>query len=43
MIDQDAGGILVILFTDHLEEHGAAIARLVRPGSRVEVRQAGDE
>ena len=37
MIDQDAGGILVILFTDHLEEHGAAIAQLVRPGSRVEV------
>ena len=41
MIDQDAGGILVILFTDHLEEHGAAIARLVRPGSKVEVRRAG--
>jgi hypothetical protein len=41
MIDQDAGGILVILFTDHIEEHGAAIAQLVRPGSKVEVRRAG--
>ena len=39
MIDQDAGGILVIMFSDHVEEHAAAVAQLVQPGSKVEVRR----
>ena len=41
MIDQKKDGMLVILFTGHLEEHAAAIAKLVRPGAKLEVRRAG--
>lgn len=41
MIDQEKDGMLVILFSDHLEEHAAAIARLVHPAAKLEVRQAG--
>ena len=36
LVDQDRGGVFVMLFTDHLEEHGAAIAKLVRPGASIE-------
>jgi len=39
-IDQERGGIIVVLFTDRLAEHGAAIAGLVHPGAPIEVRQA---
>ena len=39
-IDQAAGGVLVMLFTDHIAEHDAAIRQLVRPDARVEVRHA---
>jgi hypothetical protein len=39
-IDQEAGGVMVVLFVDHLEEHGAAIAKIVRPGARIEIRPA---
>lgn len=41
MIDQEKGGLLVILFSDHVEDHVAAIARLVHPAAELEVRQAG--
>jgi hypothetical protein len=41
MIDQEKDGILVVLFSDHLEEHAAAIARLVHPAAKLEVREAG--
>lgn len=40
LIDNDKGGILVMLFTGHLEEHAAAIAKLIKPGAPVEVRLA---
>ena len=39
-VDQDRGGLLVVLFTDRVEEHGAAIAKLVRPGASIEIRAA---
>jgi hypothetical protein len=33
-------GSFVMLFTGHLEEHAAAIAKLIRPGEPVEIRRA---
>jgi hypothetical protein len=39
-VDQERGGLLVVLFTANLEEHGRAIAQLVRPGAPVELRLA---
>jgi hypothetical protein len=33
-------GSFVVLFTGHLEEHAAAIAKLIRPGEPVEIRLA---
>ena len=39
-VDQERGGMLVMLFTGHLEEHAAAIAKLIRPDAPVEVRLA---
>lgn len=41
MIDQEKGGILVALFSDNVEEHAAAIARLVHPAAELEIREAG--
>ena len=41
MIDQEKGGILVALFSDNVEEHAAAIARLVHPAATLEVRETG--
>ena len=40
LVDNDKGGVLVMLFTGHLEEHAAAIAKLIKPGAPVEVRLA---
>ena len=39
MIDQEKGGIVVALFSDNVEEHAAAIARLVHPAAELEVRK----
>lgn len=39
-IDQERGGVLVVLFTANLEAHAEAIARLVRPGIAIELREA---
>jgi hypothetical protein len=39
-VDQERGGVLVVLFTGHLQEHGQAIAQLVRPGAAIELREA---
>jgi hypothetical protein len=39
-VDQERGGVLVVLFTGHLQEHGEAIAQLIRPGAAIELRQA---
>jgi hypothetical protein len=39
-IDHESGGVLVMLFTDHIAEHDAAIRQLVRPGAPIEVRHA---
>jgi hypothetical protein len=39
-IDQPGGGVLVVLFTDHVDEHRAAIERLALPGARVRVDRA---
>ena len=39
-IDQPGGGVLVVLFTDHLDEHRSAIEELVIPGMRVRVDPA---
>lgn len=39
-IDQPGGGVLVVLFTDHLDEHRRAVAQLVRPRTRVRVDAA---
>lgn len=39
-IDQLGGGVLVVLFTDHVDEHRAAIEGLALPGARVRVDRA---
>jgi hypothetical protein len=39
-IDQERGGVLVVLFTANLQAHGEAISRLVRPGIAIELREA---
>jgi hypothetical protein len=39
-IDQPGGGVLVVLFTDRVDEHRAAIERLALPGARVRVDRA---
>ena len=40
LVDNDRGGVLVMLFTGHIEEHAAAIAKLIQPGAPVDVRLA---
>lgn len=39
-IDQAAGGVVVLLFTDDLERHANAVAGLAPPGLRVQLKSA---
>jgi len=39
LIDQKQGGLVVVRFTDHLEQHRRALGALVRPGARLQILQ----
>jgi hypothetical protein len=39
-VDQDAGGLFVVMFTQHVDQHDAALRRLLAPDARFAVRQA---
>lgn len=39
-VDQERGGLLVVLFSANVDEHAAAIAQLVRPGAPIELQLA---